>query len=200
MKGEGRREGERKKGGKKKGGAREGKKKKETRERSLHPHLIFSSRTGLYHLLTFPFLCSFIFFLLFTFFSPRERNEQRLYPGASDVGQGVPHTVKKYLLPPPLCSLFVFSLVPLLSLSLSFLPLFYLSLSPSLFFSLAHTLTLLPGQVLLVTTHGDVDVELWCKEVPLATRNFIQLCLEGYYDNTIFHRIVKGRGKKEQRN
>lgn len=25
-----------------------------------------------------------------------------------------------------------------------------------------------------------------------AVRNFVQLCLEGYYDNTIFHRIIKG--------
>jgi len=32
---------------------------------------------------------------------------------------------------------------------------------------------------------------LWSKEVPKATRNFVQLCMEGYYDNTIFHRIVK---------
>jgi hypothetical protein len=48
-------------------------------------------------------------------------------------------------------------------------------------------------QVLLVTTMGDLDIELWCKEAPLACRNFIQLCMEGYYDNTIFHRIVKAR-------
>jgi hypothetical protein len=24
-----------------------------------------------------------------------------------------------------------------------------------------------------------------------AVRNFVQLCLEGYYDGTIFHRIIK---------
>jgi peptidyl-prolyl cis-trans isomerase SDCCAG10 len=39
---------------------------------------------------------------------------------------------------------------------------------------------------------GDVSVELWCKETPMACRNFIQLCMEGYYDNTIFHRVVPG--------
>uniref|UniRef100_A0A8C3ITM2 Spliceosome-associated protein CWC27 homolog n=1 Tax=Chrysemys picta bellii TaxID=8478 RepID=A0A8C3ITM2_CHRPI len=27
-------------------------------------------------------------------------------------------------------------------------------------------------------------------EAPKACRNFIQLCMEGYYDNTIFHRVV----------
>nr|XP_020639337.1 peptidyl-prolyl cis-trans isomerase CWC27 homolog [Pogona vitticeps] len=46
------------------------------------------------------------------------------------------------------------------------------------------------GKVLLKTTAGDIDIELWSKEAPKACRNFIQLCLEGYYDNTIFHRVV----------
>eukprot|EP00388_Colpodella_angusta_P006013 GDKJ01018146.1.p1 GENE.GDKJ01018146.1~~GDKJ01018146.1.p1 ORF type:complete len:419 (+),score=90.30 GDKJ01018146.1:36-1292(+) len=47
------------------------------------------------------------------------------------------------------------------------------------------------GKVVLKTTHGDIDIELWSRECPKACRNFIQLCLEGYYDHTIFHRIVK---------
>lgn len=46
------------------------------------------------------------------------------------------------------------------------------------------------GKVILHTTSGDIEIELWGKEAPRATRNFIQLCLEGYYDGTIFHRIV----------
>ncbi|XP_065306230.1 spliceosome-associated protein CWC27 homolog isoform X2 [Dermacentor albipictus] len=48
------------------------------------------------------------------------------------------------------------------------------------------------SKVLLVTSVGDIEVELWSKEAPRACRNFVQLCLEGYYDGTIFHRIVKG--------
>ncbi|XP_058789990.1 spliceosome-associated protein CWC27 homolog [Phymastichus coffea] len=48
------------------------------------------------------------------------------------------------------------------------------------------------GKVVMKTTAGDIDLELWTKEAPKACRNFIQLCLEGYYDNTIFHRVVKG--------
>ncbi|VDP19466.1 unnamed protein product [Soboliphyme baturini] len=48
------------------------------------------------------------------------------------------------------------------------------------------------GKVLLKTTVGDIEIELWSKECPKAARNFIQLCLEGYYDNTIFHRVVPG--------
>lgn len=45
-------------------------------------------------------------------------------------------------------------------------------------------------QVLLKTTLGDMDIELWSKETPLACKNFVQLCLEGYYNGTMFHRIV----------
>ncbi|XP_067137033.1 spliceosome-associated protein CWC27 homolog [Centruroides vittatus] len=48
------------------------------------------------------------------------------------------------------------------------------------------------GKVLLKTTVGDIDIELWAKETPKACRNFVQLCMEGYYDGTIFHRVVKG--------
>ncbi|XP_054613872.1 spliceosome-associated protein CWC27 homolog isoform X2 [Dunckerocampus dactyliophorus] len=40
------------------------------------------------------------------------------------------------------------------------------------------------------TTAGDIDIELWSKETPKACRNFVQLCLEGYYDGTKFHRVV----------
>uniref|UniRef100_A0A6B2L5H7 PPIase cyclophilin-type domain-containing protein n=1 Tax=Arcella intermedia TaxID=1963864 RepID=A0A6B2L5H7_9EUKA len=47
------------------------------------------------------------------------------------------------------------------------------------------------GKVVLHTTVGPLDIELWSTQVPKACRNFIQLCLEGYYDGTIFHRIVK---------
>ncbi|KAF3635696.1 Peptidyl-prolyl cis-trans isomerase CWC27 -like protein, partial [Capsicum annuum] len=47
------------------------------------------------------------------------------------------------------------------------------------------------GKVVLNTTYGPLDIELWPKEAPKAVRNFVQLCLEGYYDNTIFHRVIK---------
>ena len=51
-------------------------------------------------------------------------------------------------------------------------------------------------KVLLKTTLGDIDVELWSKETPLACRNFVQLCLERYYDGTIFHRLIQGQTSK----
>jgi len=48
------------------------------------------------------------------------------------------------------------------------------------------------GKVLLETTAGDIDIELWSREAPKACRNFIQLCMENYYDGTPFHRLVQG--------
>ncbi|TRZ04173.1 hypothetical protein DNTS_030918 [Danionella cerebrum] len=45
-------------------------------------------------------------------------------------------------------------------------------------------------QVLMKTSAGEIDIELWSKETPKACRNFTQLCMEGYYDGTIFHRVV----------
>lgn len=48
------------------------------------------------------------------------------------------------------------------------------------------------AKVVLHTTAGDLALELFAKQTPLASRNFLQLCLDGYYDNTIFHRVVPG--------
>jgi peptidyl-prolyl cis-trans isomerase SDCCAG10 len=48
------------------------------------------------------------------------------------------------------------------------------------------------GKVILKTSHGEVHVELWAREAPLACRNFVQLCLEGHYDNSPFYRVVPG--------
>lgn len=48
------------------------------------------------------------------------------------------------------------------------------------------------GKLVLRTSVGDIDIELWPKEAPLACRNFVQLCMENYFDATIFHRIVPG--------
>lgn len=48
------------------------------------------------------------------------------------------------------------------------------------------------GSVILHTTQGEISVELFAKQTPLTCRNFIQHCVDGYYDNTIFHRLVPG--------
>ncbi|TFK39571.1 cyclophilin-like domain-containing protein [Crucibulum laeve] len=46
------------------------------------------------------------------------------------------------------------------------------------------------GRVIIETTVGEIDIELWAKETPKTCRNFIALAMEGYYDGVIFHRIV----------
>lgn len=48
------------------------------------------------------------------------------------------------------------------------------------------------GRVVLRTSHGPLDVNLWCGEFPSACRSFLQLCIDGYYDDTVFHRIMDG--------
>ncbi|MCJ1307078.1 Peptidyl-prolyl isomerase cwc27 [Agyrium rufum] len=48
------------------------------------------------------------------------------------------------------------------------------------------------AKVLLQTTSGEILFELFAKQTPLTSRNFLQLCLDGYYNDTIFHRLVPG--------
>ncbi|KAF8815166.1 cyclophilin-like protein [Phlegmacium glaucopus] len=48
------------------------------------------------------------------------------------------------------------------------------------------------GRVIIDTTAGEIDIELWSKETPKACRNFLALAMEGYYDGVIFHRVVPG--------
>src|SRR5580693_1085739 len=42
------------------------------------------------------------------------------------------------------------------------------------------------------TSHGAFTVELFAKEAPLTVANFLQYVDDGFYDGTIFHRIVPG--------
>lgn len=42
-----------------------------------------------------------------------------------------------------------------------------------------HTEPATHGKVLLHTSFGDIDIELWGKECPKACRNFVQLAMEG---------------------
>lgn len=48
------------------------------------------------------------------------------------------------------------------------------------------------GSAIIHTSLGEISVELFAKQAPLTCRNFLQLALDGYYDNTIFHRLVPG--------
>lgn len=47
------------------------------------------------------------------------------------------------------------------------------------------------AKVILHTSKGPVDLELWAKETPKTCRNFLQHCVNGYYNGTEFHRVIK---------
>jgi len=42
------------------------------------------------------------------------------------------------------------------------------------------------------TDHGTIEFELLEEDAPKATENFILLAQKGYYDDVIFHRVIKG--------
>ena len=46
--------------------------------------------------------------------------------------------------------------------------------------------------VTLHTSHGDIKIELNCEICPKTAKNFLALCGKKFYDNTIFHRSIKG--------
>lgn len=46
------------------------------------------------------------------------------------------------------------------------------------------------AEVILHTTAGSLRLELFAKQTPQTSRNFLQLCLDGYYNDTVFHRLV----------
>ena len=48
------------------------------------------------------------------------------------------------------------------------------------------------ASVLLQTTAGPIQISLFATQTPLASRNFLQHILDGYYDSTTFHRVVPG--------
>ena len=50
----------------------------------------------------------------------------------------------------------------------------------------------LPSLVTLHTNIGDVSFKLFPKECPKTVENFTTHCRNGYYDDVIFHRVIKG--------
>jgi cyclophilin family peptidyl-prolyl cis-trans isomerase len=42
------------------------------------------------------------------------------------------------------------------------------------------------------TSHGGFSVELYAKEAPESTANFLRYVDQGFFDGTLFHRIVPG--------
>jgi len=47
-------------------------------------------------------------------------------------------------------------------------------------------------QATLHTSMGDITVEFYPDQAPDAVQNFLKLASSGFYDNTKFHRVIKG--------
>ena len=46
--------------------------------------------------------------------------------------------------------------------------------------------------VILHTSRGDIKIELDADNAPKTVENFLQYVRDGFYDNTIFHRVIDG--------
>jgi len=46
--------------------------------------------------------------------------------------------------------------------------------------------------VVLTTSLGDITVELYPDKAPISVENFLQYVKDGFYDGTVFHRVVPG--------
>mgnify|MGYP000244386270 CR=1 FL=1 len=42
------------------------------------------------------------------------------------------------------------------------------------------------------TNHGDITLELYADKAPKTVENFLSYVKDGFYDNTIFHRVIDG--------
>lgn len=47
-----------------------------------------------------------------------------------------------------------------------------------------------PVEILLKTSAGDITLELDTKSAPKTVANFLQYVNEGFYNNTLFHRVI----------
>lgn len=52
--------------------------------------------------------------------------------------------------------------------------------------------TSLPDNVVMHTSMGDIHMKLYPEECPKTVENFTIHCRNGYYDNLIFHRVIRG--------
>ncbi|SDJ95155.1 peptidyl-prolyl cis-trans isomerase B (cyclophilin B) [Ferrimonas sediminum] len=46
--------------------------------------------------------------------------------------------------------------------------------------------------VTLTTNFGDIKLELFADKAPITVENFLSYVKDGFYDNTIFHRVIDG--------
>ncbi len=47
-------------------------------------------------------------------------------------------------------------------------------------------------RVVFETTEGDIHIELYAEEAPVSVENFLNYVQDGFYNGTIFHRVIPG--------
>lgn len=45
--------------------------------------------------------------------------------------------------------------------------------------------------IILTTNVGNIEINLFADKAPITAKNFIEYVEQGFYDNTIFHRVIK---------
>jgi peptidyl-prolyl cis-trans isomerase B (cyclophilin B) len=48
------------------------------------------------------------------------------------------------------------------------------------------------SKIKLQTSMGDIVIELETEKAPVSAENFLQYVRDGFYDNTVFHRVING--------
>ena len=46
--------------------------------------------------------------------------------------------------------------------------------------------------IIFTTNVGDITIELNKQKAPVTAKNFLKYCQDGFYEGTIFHRVIKG--------
>ncbi|EAS66294.1 peptidyl-prolyl cis-trans isomerase [Photobacterium angustum] len=46
--------------------------------------------------------------------------------------------------------------------------------------------------IIFTTNVGDITIELNKQKAPVTVKNFLKYCQDGFYNGTIFHRVIKG--------
>jgi len=67
-----------------------------------------------------------------------------------------------------------------------------LMLTSTLSFSTGKTMSTAPTKVKLTTTLGEFTIQLNSEKAPLSSENFLTYVKQGFYDGTIFHRVIPG--------
>ncbi|QLF94465.1 peptidylprolyl isomerase [Pseudomonas sp. ABC1] len=56
----------------------------------------------------------------------------------------------------------------------------------------SHLLAADNPRVLLSTSLGEIEIELEAEKAPISVKNFLEYVDSGFYDNTVFHRVIPG--------